>query len=273
MPSRIVSVISLLCLALICIATPNCGSSSQSSASRPYDAVGNWQFAVSSNSGPVLYLGGIDSQGTSLFFTPDVLGIGIVNPSAFVGETWELPSITGASTFSGASTLYAAPGTQLPAGGTSQTLPSQGTIISESSISFTNSSGNFTLTPATPFTGTVKALSGMMTGVLNVRAGPGGPWLLAFAQASGGSHSMSFTTSGIATCSIAGTFTQVGTGNVFDVSITFSDSCGFPAGTSFGGLGFESDTDYFSYNAGQAGTYLYADVLESSGSAFVMEIY
>jgi len=276
MPPRIVSVISsvisLVCLALICIATPNCGSSSQSSASTPYDVVGNWQSIVSTNSGSVLYLGGIDSQGTSLFLAPNVYGLGVVNPSAFVGDTWELPTITGASSFSGASTLYAAPGTQLPSGGTSQTLSSRGTVISDSSITLTNSSGAFTLTSATPLTGAAKALSGVMTGVLNGETGPG-PWQLAFAQASGGGQSMSFTTSGTATCSVAGTFTQVGTSNVFDVSMMFSDFCGLPAGTSFRGLGFESDTDYFSYNAGQAGTYLYADVLVPSGGAFVMEIY
>jgi len=55
--------------------------------------------------------------------------------------------------------------------------------------------------------------------------------------------------------------------------MTFSGACEFPTGTSFSGLGFESDTDYFSYNAGQAATYLYADVLLPSGGAFVMEIY
>jgi hypothetical protein len=273
MPRRIVSVISLVCVALIFIATPNCGSSSQSSASKPYDVVGNWQFTASTNSGSVLYLGGIDSQGTSLFFAPNVLGVGVVNPSAFVGETWALPTITGANSFSGASTLYAAPGTQLPSGGTSETLPSQGTVNSDSSITLTNSSGTFSLTSSTPLTGAVKALSGVLTGWLNDGMGGGPFWQLAFTQASGGGQSMSFTTSGAATCSVAGTFTQVGTGNVFDVSMTFSDFCEFPGGTSFSGLGFESDTDYFSYNAGQAGTYLYADVLVPGGGAFVMEIY
>lgn len=273
MPPRVVSGILLVCLALMCIATPNCGSSPQSTRSTPHDVVGDWQFSVSTNSGSVLYLGGIDSKGTSLFLAPNAYGLGVVNPTAFVGDTWELPTITGTSSFSGASTLYAAPGTQLPSGGTSQTLPSQGTVTSDSSISLTNSIGNFEITPAIPFIGTVKALSGVMTGVLNGETGPG-PWLLAFTQASGGgSQSMSFTTSGVDTCSVAGTFTQVGTSNVFDVSITFSDSCGSPSAMSFSGLGFESDTDYFSYNAGHAGTYLYADVLVPNGGALVMEIY
>jgi hypothetical protein len=69
----------------------------------------------------------------------------------------------------------------------------------------------------------------------------GGPfWPLAFTQVSGDGQSMSFTTSGVATCSVAGTFTQVGTSNVFDVSMTFSGACEFPTGTSFSGLGFES---------------------------------
>jgi|HubBroStandDraft_4_1064222.scaffolds.fasta_scaffold51183_2 hypothetical protein len=167
MPPRIVKLISLVCLGMICIATPNCGNSSQSSASKQRDVVGNWQFTVSTNSGSVLYLGGIDSQGTSLFFAPGVLGVGVVNPTAFFGDTWELPIITGASSFSGASTLYAATGTQLPSGGTSQTLSSQGTVISDSSVTLTNSSGTFTLTSATPLTGAVKALSGVLTGDLN----------------------------------------------------------------------------------------------------------
>ena len=275
MPSRIVSGISLVCLALICLATPNCGNSSRSSASTPYDVVGNWQFTVSTNSGPVLYLGSIDPKGTSLFFAPDVYGVGVVDPSAFVGDTWELPVITGASSFSGASTLYAAPGTQLPSGGTSQSLSSQGTVISDSSISLTNSNGNFTLTPATPFTGTVKALSGVMTGWFNDGMAGGPYWQLAFTPTSGGgSQSMSFTTSGLATCSVAGTFMQVGTSNIFDVSMTFTGVCQFaPTGTSLTGLGFESGMDYFSYNAGQAGTYLYAEVLVPNGGAFVMEIF
>lgn len=274
MSTRIASVFSLVCLALISIAIPNCGSSSQSSAGTPYNVAGNWQFTASTSSGSVLYLGGIDSQGTSLFFAPNVLSLGVVNPSAFVGDTWELPTITGASSFSGTSTLYAAPGTQLPSGGTSQALSSHGTVTSNSSISLTNSSGDFTLTPATPFTGTLNALSGVMTGVLNDGMGGGPYWPLAFTQPSGGgSQSMSFTTVGSATCSVAGTFTQVGTSNVFDVSMTFTGACEFPTGTSFTGLGFESGTDYFSYNAGQAGTYLYADVVAPGGSAFVMEIY
>jgi hypothetical protein len=235
--------------------------------------VGNWQFTVSTNSGSILYLGGIDSEGTSLFFAPGVLGVGVVNSTAFVGDTWALPIITGASSFSGATTLYAATGTQLPSGGTSHTLSSQGTVISDNSVTLTNSSGTFTLTSATPLTGAVKELSGVLTGGLNDGMGGGPFWPLAFTQVSGGGHSMSFTTSGVATCSVAGTFTQVGTGNVFDVSMTFSGVCEFPTGKSFSGLGFQSDTDYFSYNAGQEGTYLYADVLVPSGGAFVLEIY
>jgi hypothetical protein len=274
MSPKTASVISLVCLALICIATPNCGSSSTSSTSTPYDVVGNWQFTASTTSGSVLYLGGIDSQGTSVFFAPGVYGTGVVNPSVFVGDTWELPTITGASSFSGVSTLYAAPGTQLPSGNTSQTMPSEGTVTSDSSISLTNSSGSLTLTSATPLTETVSGLSGAVTGVLNDGMGGGSSWPLAFTQASGGSiQSMSFSFSGVATCSVSGTFTQVGTSNVFDVSMTFSGACQFQSGAPFSGVGFESDEDYFNYNAGQAGTYLYADVLVPGAGAFVMEIY
>jgi hypothetical protein len=272
MPPRIASLLSLVCLALFCIAAPNCGSSYP--ANTPHNVVGNWQSTVSTNSGSVLYLGSIDSHGTSLFFAPNVIGVGVVNPSAFAGDSWELPTITGASSFSGSSTLYAAAGTQLPSGGTSQTLSSQGTVVSDSSITLTNSSGNFTFTPAAPLSETVEALSGVTTGWLNDGMQGGPYWELAFTPGSGGgSQSMSFTTSGVATCSVAGSFTQIGTSNVFDVSVTFSGVCPFPAGTSFTGLGFESDTDYFAYNAGLAGKYLYADVLVPGGGAFVMEIY
>jgi len=265
---RIASVISLLCPALICAMISNCGCSSPAFRGTPSDVIGNWQSTVSTSSGSVLFIGGIDAQGKSLFFATD--------NNAFVGDTWELPTITAASSFSGTSTLYASLGAQLPSGGASQTVSSRGTVVSGNSITLTNSNGSFTFIPATPLTGPVKAFSGPMTGILNDGTDDGPFWGLVFTQASsGGSQSMSFTTSGPATCSVAGTFTQVGTSNIFDVSLTFSGGpdCSVPTGTPSIGLGFESDTDYFNANSGQAGTYLYADVLTSSGGAFVFEIY
>lgn len=266
MPLTIASAISLLSVTLVCIATPNCGSSSGGSGGKPYAVAGNWQSAVSTGSGSVLYIGAVDAQGKSLLFA--------TSDPAFIGDTWELPTITGASSFSGNSSIYAAPGTQLPSGGTAQTLSSQGKVISANSITLTDSNGSFTVMRGTPLAGAVTALSGTMTGVVNDGMAGGPIFGLDFTATSGGSsQSMSFTVSGNSTCSVAGTFTQVGTSNVFDVAITFSGACPFPTGTPLSGLGFESSTDYFNDNAGQPGTYLYADVLSSGNSAFVIEIY
>jgi len=44
------------------------------------------------------------------------------------------------------------------------------------------------------------------------------------------------------------------------------------ASGALSGIGFESDTDYFGFNGGVAGTYLYADILASSNT-FVLEIF
>ena len=76
---------------------------------------------------------------------------------------------------------------------------------------------------------------------------------------------------------MTGTFAQevanIATLNVFDVSLTFSGTgCPTPTTTAITGLGFESSSDYFSYNFSSPGAYLYADMLDPAG-AFVLEIY
>jgi hypothetical protein len=81
---------------------------------------------------------------------------------------------------------------------------------------------------------------------------------------------MSFTTTNLAGCLANGTFTEVGTSNVFDVSLTLMPTC--PITGTFTGLGFESSTDYFGPNGGHPDTYLYMNILDSTNS-FVMEIY
>lgn len=72
---------------------------------------------------------------------------------------------------------------------------------------------------------------------------------------------------------MTGTFTQEGSNNVFDVTMTITGT-GCPMGQAPGtvtGLGFESNSDYFDLNGFQPSTYLYADLLGSA--PFVIEIY
>jgi len=87
--------ISLLCLLAICAITINCGGSSSNGGGGgtggPYDVVGDWQLTLST-SGAIGY-GVINSSGQALFFDN-------------IGETLELPTITGVSSFSGTVTLF-----------------------------------------------------------------------------------------------------------------------------------------------------------------------
>ena len=84
---------------------------------------------------------------------------------------------------------------------------------------------------------------------------------------SGAHNSMSFNSTNLAGCEANGTFTEQGTTDVFDVSITYQPGC--PITGTFTGIGFESDTDYFSLNGNAVGTYLYADILDSANTAVI----
>ena len=59
----------------------------------------------------------------------------------------------------------------------------------------------------------------------------------------GSGQSMSFTGSNTFGCDISGTFTQEGTNNVFDVSMTIAGTVDCPITGSMTGLGFESSSD------------------------------
>ena len=206
--------------------------------------------------------GVINTQGQAVFFDDSPIN---VDPAS--GSVTVLPTITGACSFSGAVTAYLAP----PPGGTS-TGSSQGNVNSATSISATatvaSRTGTFTLSSFSPLTGSVAALSGSQVGAIEGAAPSLVP--LTFTPASG-SNNMSFTNDPLSSCTLSGTFTQEGTSNVFDVSITFSGVAqGCPAVGTVKGLGFESGTDYFNINNGAAGTYLYA---VSSTSAFVLEVF
>jgi len=85
---------------------------------------------------------------------------------------------------------------------------------------------------------------------------------------SGTPGNMTFNSDDDTDCAASGTFTEENGQNVFDVSMTFSGPrC--PVSGTFTGLGLESSSDYFNFNLGAAGTYLY---VMSSDSATVFEI-
>jgi hypothetical protein len=254
--------LSIVCLALIAVVTMSCGGSSSSGGGTgggPYNVVGIWQTTLSGSAGSTSFVGAINSQGLALLFAD--------NPAdpAFVGDTWELPTITGASSFSGMTSLYAEPGTQLPWGGTVQTISMQGNVNSATSITGKNSNGSFTLSPYSPLTRSVTAFTGAMVGEIE-----GGANIFRLTFAPGGSgQSMNFSGSG-GFCVVTGSFTQEGTSNIFDVSMIY-ESGGCPGTGTVTGLGFESSSDYFQMNGNAQGTYLYANMLGSS--PYVLEIF
>lgn len=266
--------LTLATLALIGALALSCGSSSSPKpCTGTYNVVGDWQLTVTNTSslGSLTEYGAIDSAGLALFFDNTL-------PSAS-GDSAELPTVSGSCSFSGNVSAYPEPG---PNAGPTVTDAAQGTITSSTAMSgsFTgtgnNPSGTFTGAAFTPLTGSVTALSGSKTGAVQ-GAINGQPVVLPliFTQ-SGANNSMAFTTNAALSpdCSVNGAFTEVGTNNVFDVSITFTSTGGAGCAMTgtFTGLGFESSSDYFDLNNKSAETYLYADILATTNT-FVMEIY
>jgi hypothetical protein len=263
--------VAFVSLALIAAFTLGCGSSSKTTTitcDTVFNVVGDWQVTVSTTGGgSVSGYGAIDSSGLALFFDTDA-----VDDDS--GDTLELPTLTGNCSFSGNLTAYAEPG-GLDSGSV-VSVAASGNVTSNTSITGTfsgSSSGTISATAFSPLTGSPTALTGALNGEVE-GAINGQPILLplVFSQ-SGSNQSMSFTTNSNLSpnCSVTGTFTQVATNNVFDVSMTFTGTDCALTGT-FTGLGFESGTDYFNFNNQATGTYLYADILDSTDT-FVMEIY
>jgi len=257
---------SFVVLVFMCAMLTNCGSSSGSggggTGGGPYNVAGNWQVNVNVSGQSVPFVGVINAQGQALLFGDAVPGLPDI---AYVRDTWQLPTITGASSFSGTTSLYAEMGTLLPDGSTVDTVSMQGTVNSATSITGKNSNGTFTLTAFSPLTGSVTAFSGLTSGYINTNG-----FDLTFTPAGSG-QSMSFTGSNSLNCQLSGTFTQDGTNNVFNVSMTLTGGVACPITGSMTGLGFESNSDYFDINEFRPGTYLYADMLGST--PFVFEIY
>jgi len=258
--------LSLAFLVFIAAVSIGCGSSSNNTTActgGPYNVVGPWQITVNTSSGMVKGYGAIDSAGLALFFDNSQPGS--------AGDTLQMPTLTGACSFSGNVTDYPEPGG--PSSGMVLTDAVQGNVTSTTAISGTltgSPTGTVSLTSFSPLTGSVTAVSGAKTGVVQ-GAFNGQPVLLSLTfTPSGTSNNMNFTTTNLAGCEANGTFTEQGTSNVFDVSITLMPTC--PITGTFTGIGFESSSDYFNLNGGNADTYLYADILDTANT-FVMEIY
>ena len=254
----LLSLISVTVLGAVII---SCGSSSSGSAactSGPYDVVGDWTLSSGDASGP----GVINSSGLAVFFETTTT---VPSP----GNTVVMPSITGSCSFSGTATTYATPA----GGGGTTTVTVTGNVTSDTSFGGTVSNGSaFTLIPNSALSSPPTALSGSMLGEIEGWTGTN-IWQLSFSPTGAGSG-MSFSGSDSSQgCIVSGTFNQEGgdlsTLNVFDVSITYSGT-GCPTTGTVTGVGFESNTDYFSINGNAQGVYLYA---ASSAGAAVFEIY
>jgi hypothetical protein len=271
MPRKLALYFSFVSLGVVAAITVACGGSSNSTPKActggPYNVVGDWQVTVSDiGGGSGMLYGAIDSSGLGLFFDYN-----LVSGS---GDSVEMPTISGSCSFSGNITAYPEPS---PISGSPVVDAAQGNVTSNTSItgSFTGTngdpSGTFTATACSPLTGAVAAINGDKTGSVQGSIN-GQPVLLpATFTPSGSNNSMSFTTSTIPNCTVSGTFTEVGTSNVFDVSMTFAGTGCAITGT-FTGIGFESSSDYFSLNGSNPDTYLYADIL-ASNNTFVVEFF
>ena len=264
----------LICLAAWCAVSLACGGSSNSTTTckgGPYAVVGDWQITVNQTGGAsVTGYGAIDSTGLALFFDNSLT-------TGNTGDTLEMPTISGACSFSGNITDYEEPGG--PLSGQMVTDSAQGNVTSATALNgtFTGNgvSGTFSGASFSPLSGAAGVVIGQKTGSVQGAVNGQGILLPLTFAASGTGNSMSFSGSNV-TCSLTGTFTQVATANVFDVSMTFSTVLEGPpcalTGT-FTGIGFESSSDYFGINGNAPNdTYLYADILASTNT-FVMEIY
>jgi hypothetical protein len=246
-----VLLLSFVFLALLGTMTISCGGSSGSGGGNtgPYNVVGNWQANFSANVGATAVgYGAMDSSGLGAFFDTS-------------GNIVQLPTITGAKSFSGNLTAYAVNGTFFTGGTVIVTDTAQGNVNSATSITgtFTGSpSGNFSVVPYSPLGGSVVAISGAMNGKIT-----GFIDTLNLTFASNGSFTgVDSSDPQIPGCDVNGTLTQVGTSNVFDV--TYNEGPGNCTPNTQTGIAFESKTDYFNVNGGADATYLYVILLTST---------
>lgn len=241
------SFVVLLLLCVIAMAT-GCGSSNSSSGggNGPYNVVGTWQANFSAAVGATTTgYGAINSAGLGAFLDTS-------------GNIVQMPTITGANSFSGNLTAYAVNGTFFSGGVTVLTDTAQGTVSSATSIagSFTGSgtpSGTFSMAP----------LSASAVSFLGVANGSpiGFVDTLQLTFSSGGSFTGADYGPG-SVCNVSGSIAQEGTNNVFNV--TYSTVSGACIPQTETGVAFESKTDYFGLNGGANVTYLYMMMLTST---------
>ncbi|MBZ5681491.1 MAG: hypothetical protein LAO24_15430 [Acidobacteriia bacterium] len=257
-----VLVLSFVFLTLLGAMTISCGGSYGSGGGNtgPYNVVGNWQATFSANVGATTVgYGAIDSSGLGAVFDTS-------------GNIVQLPTITGAKSFSGNLTAYAVNGTFFTGGAVSVTDTAQGNVSSATSITgaFTGSpSGTFSAAPFSPLSGSVVAISGAMNGKIT-----GFVDTLQLTFSSNGSFTGADFAGPGSTCNVNGTLTQEGTNNVFDV--TYNEGPGSCSPNTQTGIAFESKTDYFNVNGGADATYLYMILLTSTAAQvrpYVVIIY
>jgi hypothetical protein len=240
---------ALISLTLLCAMTTNCGSSGGGNDG-PFNVVGDWQANFSANVGATATgYGAINSSGLAAFFDGS-------------GNIVELPTVTGASAFSGNLTAYAVNPTFFPNGSAVVTDTTQGKVNSATSITgaFTGSgtaSGTFSVAPDSPLSGSVVPVLGVMNGKII-----GFSDTLRLTFSSNGSFTGGDFAGPGSTCNVNGTLTQEGTNNVFD--ITYAGVSGDCTPFTLTGIAFESKTDYFNVNGGVDATYLYAIMLTST---------
>ncbi len=246
----------LSCLAVILAACLllSCGGAffnSNNNQQGPFNVVGNWQVGFSTvvgakNSGS----GAIDSAGVAAFFDAG-------------GNIFQLPAISGASSFSGNLNAYAVNADPFSGGNYILTGTAQGTVASSSSVSgsytISGTSGTFTVTPYTPLSSALVPLSGFYNAKFL-----GYSDVVDFMFASDGTFTGSDNPSAqVPGCSFTGALTQQGTTDVFDVTYATIASNSCTAATETG-IAFESKTDYFNVNGGIDATYFYIIMLTSS---------
>lgn len=268
MPRKFWLSLSAVCLVAWCVIAISCGG--KGCQDGPYYVVGDWQITVTqTNGGSLSGYGAIDSAGLALFFDN--------SPTKGTGDTLEMPSITGTCSFSGNMTAYEQPGG--PFSGQSAVDTAKGNVTSDTAISgtFTGkvSTGSFSASSFSPLSGAVSTITGSKTAEVSGKFNNQAILLPLTFSAAGTGASMHFSGSLNQNCTVAGSFNQVATANVFDVSVTFTSTTanGCPITGKSTGIGFESNSDYFGFNANNsADTYLYADLV-SSGTPFVIEIF
>jgi hypothetical protein len=228
--------------------TISCGGSSNSGSGGggPFNVVGDWQVNFNFDVGATATgFGAINSDGLGAFLDTS-------------GNIVVLPTVTGASSFSGNLTAYAVNPTFFSNGTPVETDTAQGKVNSATSVtgtfvSSTVPSGTFFAGPYSALNGAPVAPSGTLHGN---EIGFVNTLLLTFAPDG------TFNGGDDLGCNVSGTLAEEKSSNVFDVTLAnVSGACATDTRT---GIAFESKTDFFNVNGGADATYFYMMLLTSN---------